>query len=92
MVSEPSKKYYSMQQETSKQEKARLDKKNGECEMYPSEQMLVKEMIHDRETYAAGQAAAKRMRRMACKAQEKAPSPFKHVLGALLRGLKQVHA
>jgi hypothetical protein len=82
-----------MQQETSKQEKARcLDKRNGECEMYTSEQMLVKEMIRNREAYAAGQAAMKRLRRMSCKTQAKPTSPVKHVLGALLRSLKHAHA
>jgi hypothetical protein len=60
--------------------------------MYPAEQMLVKEMIRDREAYAAGQAAMKRLRKMSYKAQVKAPSSTKQVLGALLRSLKHAHA
>ena len=60
--------------------------------MYPAEQMLVKQMIRDREAYAAGQAAVKRMRRMAHEAEVKAPSPVKQALGALLRGLKHAAA
>ena len=60
--------------------------------MYPAQQMLVKEMVREREALAEAKATTKRLYRMSYKPEPKPASPVKKAWGMLVRNLKQAHA